>query len=288
MNIFNQIISNNYFINVFCGILTVALIYLFQVSRCKRKIRNDFRCKEIIDETYIFIMSVDEIQGHIKDLDNTVKNAIKAEKENNENYSREDEQRIKDQLYQDFFKKYKWLYETTMGALLYENNKILLDSVSTVFFININFKVLNLVNNIKNRIPTVQKHYDNIENFASADYYSIEHMNTDLRFLSDYYKDLFEYLNVNMLLLKARNNVAKESMKTEDNTILSVMDSSFEKRIEYSINYNKIVKQEYKRLKKESKNKNKFISNHFSKLYYMYVYLKIHIKNFSKEDYNDF
>lgn len=167
-----------------------------------------------------------------------------------------------------------------MGALVYENNKILLDSVSTVFFININFKVLNLVNNIKNRMPTVQKHYDNIENFASADYYSIEHMNTDLRFLSDYYKDLFEYLNVNMLLLKARNNVAKESMKTEDNTILSVMDSSFEKRIEYSINYNKIVKQEYKRLKKESKNKNKFISNHFSKLYYMYVYLKIHIKKF--------
>lgn len=104
MNIFNQIISNNYFINVFCGILTVALIYLFQVSRCKRKIRNDFRCKEIIDETYIFILSVDEIQEHIKDLDNTVKNAIKAEKENNENYSREDEQRIKDQLYQDFFK----------------------------------------------------------------------------------------------------------------------------------------------------------------------------------------
>lgn len=105
-------------------------------------------------------------------------------------------------------------------------------------------------------------------------------MNTDLRFLSDYYKDLFEYLNVNMLLLKARNNVAKESMKTEDNTILSVMNSSFEKRIEYSINYNKIVKQEYKKLKKESKNKSKFISNNFSKLYYMYVYLKIHIKKF--------
>ena len=283
MSIFNQIISNSYFINVFCGILTVALIYLFQVSRCKRKIRNDFRCKEIIDETYIFILNVDEIQEHIKELDNTIKNAIKAEKENNENYSREDEQRIKDQLYQDFFREYKWLYESTMSALVYENNRILLDSVSTVFFININFKVLNLVNNIKNRIPNVQKHYDNIENYVSADYYSIVHMNTDLRFLSDYYKDLFKYLTVNMLLLKARNNVAKKSMKIEDNnTFLSIMDSSFEKRIEYSIDYNKMVKQEYKRLKKESKDKNKFILNHLNKLYYVYVYLKIYINNLFK------
>jgi hypothetical protein len=40
-------------------------------------------------------------------------------------------------------------------SLTYENNKILIDSVQSVFFINLNFKLLSIVNNIKNRKPNL-------------------------------------------------------------------------------------------------------------------------------------
>lgn len=279
MGVIKEMYTNSYFVNVVSGIITVVLIYWFQVSRNKRKIKKDIRCKEIIEETYFFIMNVDEIQVHIKELETSIETTINKEKEDDNNYSKKDENDTRTRLYQEFFKKYKSLYDLTMSALIYENNNILLDSVGTVFFINTNFKVLSIINNIKNRIPNVQKHYENIDSFENEEHYSIQNMNMDLLFLSDYYKALFEYLKVDMLYLKARNNVARIYNESDDTDVLTIINSSLEEGLDYLIDYNRKVKQEYKRLKNESNDKKSIFSRILLKIKTLYVYMRIFIKH---------
>ena len=43
------------------------------------------------------------------------------------------------------------------------NNDILIESLQSCFFLNLNFKLLSIVNNIKNRLPNIRNGYPEIK-----------------------------------------------------------------------------------------------------------------------------
>ncbi len=65
--------------------------------------------------------------------------------------------------YMEFYSKHKHDFDLCNLILTYPNNEILIDSVQTVFFINLNFKLLIIINNIKNRKLNLDKKYRNIK-----------------------------------------------------------------------------------------------------------------------------
>lgn len=49
---FKTLVSNDYFINIFCSVLSVVVLYIIQLKYCKVKLKQDFRCNEIIHDLY--------------------------------------------------------------------------------------------------------------------------------------------------------------------------------------------------------------------------------------------
>jgi hypothetical protein len=250
LNEITKILNNGYVTNVICGIITVIIIYYFQLNENKRKIKKDFRCGEIIDELFIAIRQIDELKEKRELLQRKINQTIEKERKNDGELSFEDECNIKTKAYQSFFIENKYIFNFTMMALTYHNNNILLDSVSTVFFINTNFKLLKIVNNIKNRIPNVKEEYSKIEKFTNEDWHSIYNMTGDLFLLADYYKELYEYLDYDLLYMEARLNTVNNC---SGNNIIDLIDGPEEERKKFNKEFNKKVKQEYRRLKKQNK-----------------------------------
>lgn len=116
-------------------------------------------------------------------------------------------------VYIMFYNEHSTDIELAKECLTYHNNQILLDSLQSVFFININFKLLNILNNIKNRIPNVKDNYKELDDRVKlyldkpSDLTDIElgnlgdrihHYLSDINFLAKYYLDLYSYLNFDM------------------------------------------------------------------------------------------
>ena len=99
-------------------------------------------------------------------------------------------------------------------SLSCENNDILIESLQSCFFLNLNFKLLNIVNNIKNRLPNIRNGYPEIkeicENYELNNdedmLKSIEnrfpHYLIDLRFMATYWQELLDYLNYDPTYIK--------------------------------------------------------------------------------------
>ena len=49
---FKTLITNDYFINIFCSVLSIVVLYIIQLKYCKVKLKQDFRCNEIIHDLY--------------------------------------------------------------------------------------------------------------------------------------------------------------------------------------------------------------------------------------------
>jgi len=243
-------LNNGYVTNIICGLVTVLIIYYFQIVRNKRKIKQDFRCAEIFDEMYFALDKVDELKTKRYLLDKELDEEIRARKEKNKDFTIENEIEIRTKHYQEFYNSNKACIVMASRFLTYNNNIILLDSVGTVFFINTNFKLLGILNNIKNRIPNVEKAYNKIDDYANKDYTEIHTMITDIIFLSDYYKELYEYIGYDLLYSKARMIASK---KYEDLNLLTLINGPVEERKKFEKDYIKTINQEYKRLKKEHK-----------------------------------
>lgn len=199
---FSGVFSNPYFINIICTVITALFLYYFQVSYSKRHLKKDFRCNEILNGLAYGIEEAKELSRKIKSIDglNTKEKEpdyLKREADNGKKYI-------------EFFQKNSTSIQLANISLTYHNNQILLDSLQSVFLININFKLLNILNNIKNRIPNVKDSYQpiqdqiiqykenpsefsqqNLGNLGRKIYYYIQ----DLNFLSKYYSDLFDYLS---------------------------------------------------------------------------------------------
>lgn len=198
--------SNSYVCGILCSIFAVSIIYVVQISHSKRMIKRDFRCNEVM-------MDIDTGIEHLRMLSEKVPLIVKP-KFNSSNS-------LETETVYEFFRKHKADFFLIDASLLNENNNILLNSVQSCFFLNLNFKLLGITNNIKNRLPNLQGKYlelskriDNnaIKNALEND--SLEKLENDiclyladLKFMAKYWKELLNYLRYdhtfNQLLIES-------------------------------------------------------------------------------------
>lgn len=190
--------TNDYVVNVICTIVTAIALYIFQIKYSKHKLKKDFRCNEIIQELYYGIESANNINLNSKVL----KDSIASIFVNNF----KEKERTKSQKYYDFYDKNKNDFHLSHLALTHHNNDILIESIQMVFFLNLNFKLLNIVNNIKNRKPNLVDEYSKIETLYErynkkkneedllALGYEVERYIIDVIFMGKYCLDLLKYL----------------------------------------------------------------------------------------------
>ena len=197
LDILMPIITNTYFSGVLCSVLSVLIIYKIQVKYSKRMIKKDVRCNEIIEGVYKGIESYYMIAGEI--LTRWNREPKKDE------FKKMDNVELKKGYY-DFYKNYKAKIYIMNLSLSYENNDILVDSLQSCFLINLNFKLLNIINNIKNRLPNLRINYPKIEylfeqyekehdeKLLSSLEYELSTYFIDLSFIVMYWEMLFDYL----------------------------------------------------------------------------------------------
>lgn len=188
-NVLESILSNEYVSSIVCSIIEILILYIIQLRYSKIMIKKDTRCNEVM-----------------QDLDNGIKEHEKLEKtipHVKKRFCVSDEEK---ELYYEFYKKNKYLIELCNMCFVYENNSILIESVQSCFFINLNFKLLNIINNIKNRIPNLkegiveielldmqfQKTKDNELKLKCGD--RIAGYLLDLKFMAEYVEGLLGYL----------------------------------------------------------------------------------------------
>ncbi len=232
--------ANDYVVNIISTIITAVCLYYFQIWYSKRKIRNDFRCNEAILDIFDGIEQSIELKSHFefakeKAEKSTCKldymNPNLSESEKNEIASKKMD--LESEIYIEFFIENQNNINLCQDILIYKNNDILIDSIQIAFFINLNFKLLNIINNIKNRKPNIEgkfelicddyKKYTDNKSDKNLQYslgFRIRTYITDLMFLSNYYNDLLEYLGydpiVNKINLEVFNSLCPSNQKVSD------------------------------------------------------------------------
>lgn len=158
-------------------------------------LKKDFRCNEIIDDIFIVIEDYENIADKFEDLT--------KQSEIEDFWVR---RKYNATQFYDFYKKHEAIIDVTTRCLTYKNNSILLESVQSCFFINLNFKLLNIVNNIKNRLSTLGPRYEQV--LACDQKYELDKTDETLIALGDslstffgdlecmvqYWKELLDYL----------------------------------------------------------------------------------------------
>lgn len=198
-----SIINNSYVCSFLCSIFAVFVIYIAQVRYSKKMLKKDFRCNEIIEDLYHGIEEYCKIMDKIPSSE---------ERKSDEDWF---EKRKKDSLmFYEFYKKNKTDVDIITLSLSYKNNDLLIESLQSCFFINLNFKLLNIVNNIKNRLPNLRNDYPEIkeifekyeseggENELIALGNKLPSYFTDLRFMTMYWKQLLDYLEYDPTYIK--------------------------------------------------------------------------------------
>lgn len=104
-----------------------------------------------------------------------------------------------------FYEEHKTMLEVIHRSYTYQNNSILLDSIQTVFFLNINFKLLSIINHVKNRVLTMDESWNESVNETdpAKRKRSIEKFLLDIGFLASYYDELLGYFHFDMLYTRA-------------------------------------------------------------------------------------
>lgn len=218
-----KLLKNEYIINILCTIITAVALYFLQVKYSKHKLKNDFRCNEIIEGIYTGIEETQKITDIVKPLTQELNKL--------EHLPYLEREKIKAEKFVDVYSKHKTEFDMSNLGLTYYNNDILIDSVSTVFFINLNFKLLNIVNNIKNRKPNLIQKYPNItalyetlnkEKDAKTVLSlgrEIEHYLVDVKFMANYYLDLLNYLGYDPIPTKLLITIFNQKYPTAEDTL---------------------------------------------------------------------
>lgn len=198
-----SVMKNTYVSGILCSILAVLCIYVIQVRYSKSMLKKDFRCNEIIQDIY------DGIETYCKIVD---KIPERVDRKHDEDFY---EKIKKDSLmFYEFYKENKIDVDLITLSLSYINNDILIDSLQSCFFLNLNFKLLNIVNNIKNRLPNLRNGYPEIKEIyekyeSDGEKKELIYLGnrlssyfTDLRFMTIYWKELLDYLNYDPTYIK--------------------------------------------------------------------------------------
>lgn len=214
---FVSFLKNEYVVNIICTILTAIALYFFQIKYSKHKLKNDFRCNEIIRDVYDGIERTMDLIKDSKRVSEEVEELIETE-----NMDFDMRRKAEAEKYLSFYRNHIGEFKICNICLTYHNNWILIDSVQTVFFINLNFKLLNLVNNIKNRRPNLEKEFPEIEKLYEKfknnedDFtlinlgYEIRHFLVDIEFMAKYWYDLLDYLGYDPMPIKLYMEIFKK------------------------------------------------------------------------------
>ena len=146
-----SVVNNSWFCSICCSIIAVYLIYRWQVWYSKGKLKADFRCNEVIEAVY------DGIEEFIKFYQE-----IPTKEQSDGCKTAEDYHLLRKknaQVFVDFYSKHKGEVFIANLAMAYEGNDLLLDSIQSCFFINLNFELLSIINHVKNRLPNLRKKY---------------------------------------------------------------------------------------------------------------------------------
>lgn len=189
LDITTSLFTNSYFIGITSSIIGIIILYIFNNYYCKYMIKTDVRCKEIMDD--LALMSYFLIDDFY-------------EKRNlfNEDAGID----LSGDFISEFMNHTFISIKFNATSLASDNNLILIQSLETSFLTNINFKLLNIINNIKNRYPNIKKDINNINNYfnvwnkhqnsSSLDDLvdELRHFKVDVFFLIKYWLTLLDYL----------------------------------------------------------------------------------------------
>ena len=218
-----RIVTNTYFSGISCSIIAVIIIYKWQVWYSKRKLKQDFRCNECIESIYDgieefckYALSIPEKTKATDSCDYTELRKANAKK------------------YVDFYDEHKGEIYLANLMLSYEGNDLLIESIQACFFINLNFKLMEILNNVKNRLPNLRKRYPEIENMAK-EYEDVadekimirlgEALNiyfTDVKLMASYWKELLDYLKYDSTFIKLFIKTYNARYKLEEDIELPV------------------------------------------------------------------
>lgn len=164
--------NNGYVTNIVCSVLSLLLVYYFQLVYCKFRLKQDHRFNEALTDLYSANCDAKEL---LRKWDKT--NEV------------------------EFFNENKIMLKLIHDEYMYPNNSIVWDSISTVFFLNINFKLLSIINNIKNRLPTMDRWWERLSmDDKPVDKHLVHTFLMDIHFMSEYCDDLFDYFNFDLSL----------------------------------------------------------------------------------------
>lgn len=164
--------NNGYVTNMVCSVASLFLVYYFQLAYCKYRLKQDIRFNEALTDLYSANSDAKELLGKWNKTDSV-----------------------------RFYHENKSTIKIIHDEYLYPNNSIVWDSINTVFFLNINFKLLGIVNNIKNRLPTMDRWWKDVsKEDESVTNRTVDLLFMDIKFLSEYCDELFDYFNFDLSL----------------------------------------------------------------------------------------
>lgn len=220
-----KVFYNDYVVNILCTIITAAVLYFLQIKYSKYKLRQDFRCNEIMKDLYEGIKCAHNIKTEAK----------KIVFDYSDNLDYHEITILKSKKYYEFYVENKNDFHLSHLIFTYPNNDILIDSIQSVFFINLNFKLLNIVNNIKNRKPNLEREYPKIEslfekykneqqeNDLISLGFEIKNYITDVGFMGQYCFELLNYLGYDQVIIQIYRKVIN-SMYPYENDHIALMN----------------------------------------------------------------
>ena len=203
MKLLYAILGNSYFSGVFCSVVAVIVIYFAQIKYSKRMLKKDFRCNEVIQDIFFAIETYVEISDKVPE---------RTKRSEGEEYLAK-KKHDSAQAY-EFYKHNEANIKLISVGLTYETNDLLLESVQACFLINLNFKLLSIINNVKNRLFSLRTEYEEVWKM-NKDYESnrsdenlcklgdkLFTFFVDLKFMTLYWKQLLDYLEYDPTYIK--------------------------------------------------------------------------------------
>lgn len=222
------ILTNPYVSGIVYTLGLLYIVYAIQIDRSKRRIKRDFRCNEVMEDVDHSISEFNELISS--------KNA--------------------DDSYKDFIIQHKTKLSVVKLGLTYFNNNILIESLKRCFFINLNFELLAIINNLENRLPNITDEKKSVSSFlelgnnseATFEENDAKYYLMDLKYLAGYWRALLNYLEYDNLYSKELAKYYHRYFEKED--FKSIKDMSL--RIEM---IQKAFNGEIKRKVREAKRK---------------------------------
>lgn len=126
-----KILANVYVSGIICSIIGVLIVVWWQIKYSKLKLREDEQCKDILSEISVGMNIFDKLRNempYFHDMDRVFRDH---------------------EIFYNMCKKYDDQIDMVFQFFAGKNNDVLLDSVQSCFFINLNFDVLNITNKLK-------------------------------------------------------------------------------------------------------------------------------------------